>query len=50
MKYKLIITLVCCATGFSFAQNTYKIDASKPGITFSPRLYGIFFEEINHAG
>lgn len=50
MKYKLIIALVCCATSFSFAQNSYKIDASKPGITVSPSLYGLFFEEINHAG
>lgn len=50
MKSKLIIALFCCVTSFSFAQNSYKIDASKPGITVSPSLYGIFFEEINHAG
>jgi alpha-L-arabinofuranosidase len=50
MKLKLIIAFVFCVTSFSFAQNSYKIDASKPGITVSPRLYGLFFEEINHAG
>ncbi|MEO6223917.1 MAG: alpha-L-arabinofuranosidase C-terminal domain-containing protein [Vicinamibacterales bacterium] len=26
------------------------IDASKPGAAIPPRLYGIFYEEINHAG
>ena len=26
------------------------VDVDKPGITVSPTLYGIFFEEINHAG
>src|SRR5258705_722750 len=26
------------------------IQADKPGIRTSPMLYGIFFEEINHAG
>ena len=32
------------------ANPTVNIDASHPGATVSPRLYGIFFEEINHAG
>jgi len=50
MKYKLIIAFVCYTTSSLFAQNSYKIDASKPGVTVSPRLYGLFFEEINHAG
>jgi alpha-L-arabinofuranosidase len=27
-----------------------KVDAGKPGATISPDLYGIFFEEISHAG
>lgn len=26
------------------------IDASRPGAAIPPRLYGIFYEEINHAG
>lgn len=29
---------------------TIHVDASKPGARISPTLYGIFFEEINHAG
>jgi hypothetical protein len=31
-------------------QSRYSIDTTKPGITVNQRLYGIFFEEINHAG
>ena len=31
-------------------QASLTIDAAKPGIRTSPLLYGIFFEEINHAG
>src|SRR5262245_52851002 len=30
--------------------STITIDAGKPGARISPRLFGIFFEEINHAG
>lgn len=29
---------------------TLTIDAARPGVKISPVLYGIFFEEINHAG
>lgn len=29
---------------------TIRIDATQPRTQVSPRLYGIFFEEINHAG
>ncbi|MBV5315062.1 MAG: hypothetical protein JZU47_17295 [Prolixibacteraceae bacterium] len=43
------ILLICSAFGI-FAQSTFTIDASQTGIAISPRLYGIFFEEINHAG
>ena len=32
------------------AQLTVTVDSSRPGAQVSPRLYGIFFEEINHAG
>ena len=32
------------------AQPVVNIDAQHPGAAVSPRLYGIFFEEINHAG
>ena len=34
----------------SSAQPVVEVDAAHPGATVSPRLYGIFFEEINHAG
>ena len=43
------LLLISSAFGL-FAQSTFTIDASQPGIAVSPRLYGIFFEEINHAG
>src|SRR5688572_19894007 len=29
---------------------TIRVDFSGPGVMVSPMLYGIFFEEINHAG
>lgn len=32
------------------AQETLIIDLSEPGAEISPSMYGIFFEEINHAG
>ena len=32
------------------AQPVVNVDAAHLGVTVSPRLYGIFFEEINHAG
>ena len=34
----------------SQAQVVVNVDAAHPGAQVSPRLYGIFFEEINHAG
>ncbi|MBP3566924.1 MAG: carbohydrate binding domain-containing protein, partial [Paraprevotella sp.] len=37
-------------TTFSFAQITLDIDAGQRGTTIGPIHYGIFFEEINHAG
>lgn len=39
---------VCIAGAASGA--SIKIDAGKPGVKFSPHMYGLFFEEINHAG
>lgn len=32
------------------APATVTVDATQSGVAVSPRLYGIFFEEINHAG
>jgi len=44
---------VLCLSGASVhaSQRTQiNINAAKPGITVSPTLWGIFFEEINHSG
>ena len=39
------------ATRFASAEpTTLTIHADQPGIKISPDLYGVFFEEINHAG
>src|SRR5437879_2521038 len=29
---------------------TIRVHVDRPGARISPRLYGVFFEEINHAG
>lgn len=46
---------LCFGLSLSFplvaqAQVTFNIDHMKKGLEISDRLYGIFFEEINHAG
>ena len=46
----LIIIFIIFIVDSPTAQNLFHIDASKPGISVSNTLYGIFFEEINHAG
>jgi len=46
-----LISLMLTQTGPARADRaTLKVDLSKPGAKISPMLYGIFFEEINHAG
>lgn len=54
LKYKYIKTMFACALTAvslgSVAQVTMNIDASKRGPTISNYQYGLFFEEINHAG
>ena len=50
MKTKTLLLTTCLATSFlAQAQVSIRVDASKPGIQVSPNLYGIFFEDINHA-
>lgn len=44
-----LLVLLAAVPGVS-EPATLRIDATRPGITVSPMLYGIFFEEINHAG
>ena len=52
----LAVTLVLSSGVFALstqaplAKGTITIDASKPGAAIPPRLYGIFYEEISHAG
>ena len=48
---KFICALLSFACSYTYAQQTrITIDAGKPGADISKNLYGIFFEEINHAG
>ena len=43
--------LVLAGCSLLFGQGaTLTVDASRPGTPISPMLYGMFFEEINHAG
>lgn len=44
-----ILMSLACSSAFA-ADATMTIDAGRPGVTVSPSLYGIFFEEINRAG
>ncbi|MCQ2113219.1 MAG: carbohydrate binding domain-containing protein [Bacteroidaceae bacterium] len=50
LQVKLSIILILISVSFSFAQVNVNIDPRKKGSDISPRMYGIFFEEINHAG
>ena len=52
LTYASILSLfwTCVASGQSKSTATLVIEADKPGPRVSPSLYGIFFEEINHAG
>lgn len=49
MKKSLFIFIIILSVTFLRAQTTMTIDASKPGADISKDLYGVFFEEINHA-
>ena len=55
MKKYVLIRFVCtllilCATSITMAQIALNIDAGARGPQIGARHYGIFFEEINHAG
>ena len=45
----LLLTTCLASTLAANAQVNIQVDAAKPGIPVSPNLYGIFFEDINHA-
>ena len=51
MKYKNILLMACCAfyAATVQAQVTINIDTQQRGPKVSPMLYGIFYEDINHA-
>lgn len=51
MKLKTIVLPAWLAAGACMAQtDVINIDLAKHGAEVSPNLFGIFFEEINHAG
>lgn len=52
MNNKLKTFLLACTAlpAAALAQVTFNVDHMKKGPAVSDRLYGIFFEEINHAG
>ena len=43
-------TLLWCSTLPAASPATITVQADKPGAAVSPALWGLFFEEINHAG
>ncbi|MBR5842815.1 MAG: carbohydrate binding domain-containing protein [Bacteroidaceae bacterium] len=52
MKRKGILYMVLAVLGMSAQAQTavLNVDASREGVSISPTLYGLFYEEINHAG
>ena len=48
-KRQILLSTVLASALASNAQVSINVDASNPGIKVSPNLYGIFFEDINHA-
>ncbi len=48
-KKHILLSAVLTSALTANAQVTINVDASNPGIKVSPNLYGIFFEDINHA-
>jgi hypothetical protein len=48
-KRQILLSVVLASALASNAQVTINVDTSNPGIKVSPNLYGIFFEDINHA-
>jgi alpha-L-arabinofuranosidase len=45
-----VLTVALLAAASASARTQIRINVRKPGITVSPTLWGIFFEEINHSG
>ena len=49
-KYLIVLTVAFVLTINVAAQTKLTIDGNRKGAHISPALYGLFFEEINHAG
>lgn len=50
MRHSLLVTLLLLLATVVQAQVTMTVDATQRGPLTSPYQYGLFFEEINHAG
>ena len=52
MKRKHLLLATMCMTALCTQAQTavLNVDASREGVSISPTLYGLFYEEINHAG
>lgn len=50
LKHFLLTTITCLLTGNMQSQTTPTVDAGLRGARIEKTHYGIFFEEINHAG
>ena len=52
MKRLFLFYMSVCMLAVSGKAQTavLSVDASQEGVTISPTLYGLFYEEINHAG
>jgi alpha-N-arabinofuranosidase len=50
LRTLIVLLSIACLSIVIHAQGTWKIDATQPIAKVSPDLFGIFFEEINHAG
>ena len=49
--FTLFVLALAAMTACAFAQTaTLSVDAGADGVPLNPRMYGIFFEEINHSG
>ena len=49
-KILLSSVMMCCSLAATAQNDAIRIDLAQRGAVVSPDLYGIFFEEINHAG
>src|SRR2546421_5506136 len=50
MRFVLFLALGLIWSDVQADRASIRVDLSAPGVKVSPMLYGIFFEEINHAG